>query len=231
MNNSREFSYPGAELPLFAHARNWKFYVKSEVGEYLFGDVLEIGDAIGGTTIAPTDGSARRWLCLEPDQNQVNQLQSLVARNSALAPLVIVGSLAAFAQKPTFNCILYIDVLEHIDDDHLQIRTAAQLVRPGGYIVVLSPAHQWLFSEFDKSIGHRRRYNKQSLGKMPSGWKEIKLKYLDSVGVLVSLGNVFALWNYGIVSVCRFHEHSTAFHWVLSASQSCPYGKTQRIVE
>jgi SAM-dependent methyltransferase len=194
MNNSREFSYPGAELALFAQARNWKFYVKSEIGEYLVGDVLEIGAGIGGTTIALNDGSARRWLCLEPDQNQVNQLQSLVARNNGPAPLVMVGSLAAFAQKPTFNCILYIDVLEHIDDDHLQIRTAAQLVRPGGHIVVLSPAHQWLFSEFDKSIGHRRRYNKRSLGKlMPSGWKEIKLKYLDSVGVLVSLGNVIAL--------------------------------------
>jgi len=153
MNNSREFSYPGAELALFAQARNWKFYVKSEVGEYLVGDVLEIGAGIGGTTIALNDGSARRWLCLEPDQNQVTQLQSLVARNNGPAPLVMVGSLAAFAQKPTFNCILYIDVLEHIDDDHLQIRTASQLVRPGGYIVVLSPAHQWLFSEFDKIIG------------------------------------------------------------------------------
>jgi hypothetical protein len=60
--------------------------------------------------------------------------------------------------------------------------------------VVISPAHQWLFSEFDKTIGHLRRYNKKSLRKlMPSGWKEIKLKYLDSLGVFVSLANVIAL--------------------------------------
>ena len=194
MSKSREFAYPGTELALFARARNWKGYVKSEVHEYLVGDVLEIGAGIGGTTVALHDGSARRWLCLELESNLVKQLQLLVARNGGPAPVVIVGSLAALAQNPTFDCILYIDVLEHIDDDRLQIQTAAKLVRPGGHIVVLSPAHEWLFSEFDKSLGHRRRYNKRSLGKLiPSGWKEIKLKYLDSLGVLLSLGNVIAL--------------------------------------
>jgi SAM-dependent methyltransferase len=194
MGKSLEFSYPGGELPLFAQARNWKFYIKFEVGEYLIGDVLEIGAGIGGTTIALNDGSARQWLCLEPDSNQAKHLQLFLARNSGLPPAVIVGSLAALAPKPMFDCILYIDVLEHIDDDRLQIQTAAQLVRPGGHIVVVSPAHQWLFSEFDKTIGHLRRYDKQSLRKlMPSGWKEIKLKYLDSLGVFVSLANVIAL--------------------------------------
>ena len=65
---------------------------------------------------------------------------------------------------------------------------------PGGHIVVLSPAHQWLFSEFDKSIGHVRRYDKRNLRSlMPSGWTEKKLAYLDSVGVLLSLANALAL--------------------------------------
>jgi hypothetical protein len=60
--------------------------------------------------------------------------------------------------------------------------------------VVLSPAHQWLFSEFDKSIGHVRRYDKRNLRSlMPSGWTEKKLVYLDSVGVLLSLANALAL--------------------------------------
>ena len=60
--------------------------------------------------------------------------------------------------------------------------------------MVVSPAHQWLFSKFDKTIGHLRRYNKKSLRKlMPSEWKEVKLKYLDSLGVFVSLANVIAL--------------------------------------
>jgi hypothetical protein len=110
MENAVEFSYPGGELPLFAQARNWKFYIKSEVGEFLIGDVLEIGAGIGGTTTALNDGSARQWLCLEPDPNQAKHLQFLLARNSAPPAALIVGSLAALAPKPMFDCVLYIDV-------------------------------------------------------------------------------------------------------------------------
>jgi hypothetical protein len=195
MNKSPEFSYPGKELDLFALATNWKAYVKREIAEYLIGNVLEVGAGIGGTTIALNDGSARCWLCLEPDFCQVKRLRSVLGRNGDdRAPYIVVGSLAAFAEKPVFNCVLYIDVLEHIDEDKLQIEMAANLVQPAGHIIVLSPAHQWLFSEFDKSIGHRRRYTKATLRRlMPRGWLETKLDYLDSVGVLLSLGNVFAL--------------------------------------
>ncbi len=195
MAKSLEFPYAGGELDLFALATNWKAYVKHEIGKYLVGNVLEVGAGIGGTTVALNDGSARLWICLEPDPLQAKRLRSLVAQSrDALDSFVFVGSLTTFAEKPFFDCILYMDVLEHIKQDRLQIEMAAKLMRPGGHIVVLSPAHQWLFSEFDRSIGHLRRYNKRSLrALMPAGWTAKKLAYLDSVGVLLSLGNVLAL--------------------------------------
>jgi hypothetical protein len=195
MAKSNEFSYVGGELDLFALAKNWKAYVKREIGEYLVGNVLEVGAGIGATTVALNDSSALRWTCVEPDFAQAKRLRSRLAQSGdTLQPIVVVGSLRTFAERPFFDCVLYMDVLEHIDQDELQVEMAAKLVRPGGHIVVLSPAHQWLFSEFDKSIGHRRRYNKRSLRHlMPDGWIEKKLAYLDSVGVLLSLGNVVAL--------------------------------------
>jgi SAM-dependent methyltransferase len=195
MAKSLEFSYAGGELDLFALARNWKAYVKHEIGKCLVGAVLEVGAGIGGTTVALNDGTCRRWICLEPDPEQAKRLRSLVAQSrDALDLFVVAGSIATFAERPFFDCILYMDVLEHIEEDRMQIQTAAKLVRPGGHIIVLSPAHQWLFSEFDRSIGHLRRYNKRSLrALMPIGWLERKLVYLDSVGILLSLGNVLAL--------------------------------------
>jgi hypothetical protein len=58
----------------------------------------------------------------------------------------------------------------------------------------LSPAHQWLFSAFDESVGHLRRYNKEHLRSlMPPGWIQVKTAYLDSVGALLSLGNSVGL--------------------------------------
>jgi SAM-dependent methyltransferase len=195
MANAHEHSYIGGELDLFALATNWKRYIKKEVSSYTTGDVLEVGAGIGATTGALHDGTAHRWVCLEPDQVLALRLKAgLVSVMGDSTTHVIVGSLRAFSNDPSFDCILYIDVLEHIDDDRTQIEEAAQLVRRRGHIVILAPAHNWLFSEFDRSIGHLRRYNRALLrSMMPAGWIEEKLVYMDSVGVLLSLGNALGL--------------------------------------
>lgn len=189
------FHYAGTELNLFALAANWKRYVKKTIAQYVLGDVLEVGAGIGGTTAALHDGTVRRWVCLEPDLNQARRLHSMAHRRWGISePNVIVGDITALAERPSFDCVLYMDVLEHIPDDHLQIQQVAKLVRKGGHLVILSPAHAYLFSEFDKTIGHLRRYNKRQLRSlMPSGWTESKLVYLDSVGILLSFGNAVVL--------------------------------------
>jgi len=67
MADAAETPYVGQELDLFALADNWKSYVKAQIAIYLTGDVLEVGAGIGATTAALHDGTARRWVCLEPD--------------------------------------------------------------------------------------------------------------------------------------------------------------------
>jgi SAM-dependent methyltransferase len=194
MAEGNETAYVGKELDLFALAGNWKNYIKEEIGGYITGDVLEVGAGIGATTAALHDGKARRWVCLEPDPTLGARLRARLTESECTRTSVVVGSIHTFAKGPCFDCILYIDVLEHIVDDRGQIKEAAELVRIGGHIVVLAPAHQWLFSAFDKSIGHVRRYKKLTLRSLiPAGWVEKKSSYLDSVGVLLSLANVLAL--------------------------------------
>ncbi len=195
MANITQSSYRGGELDLFASATNWKAYVKSEVGQYLIGNVLEVGAGIGGTTAALYHGGTHQWLCLEADPQQAKRLQLYLAKSRCPgATSIIAGTLETFAERPYFDCVLYIDVLEHISDDRAQVALAAKLVRPKGHIIILSPAHQWLFSEFDKRIGHLRRYNKNTLQSLvPPGWVEQKVAYLDCLGVFLSLGNVWAL--------------------------------------
>jgi 2-polyprenyl-3-methyl-5-hydroxy-6-metoxy-1,4-benzoquinol methylase len=195
MADVRERSYRGGELDVFALAKNWKAYIKREISSFVSGDVLEVGAGIGGTTVALHEGTARHWICLEPDPVLGLRLKRrLLQCGTAPKSDVIIGSLRTFKQRSSFDCIVYIDVLEHIADDCGEVAAAARLVRKGGHIVVLAPAHQWLFSEFDKSIGHLRRYNKARLkALMPSGWIEKKLRYLDSIGVLLSFANVVVL--------------------------------------
>ena len=229
MARADEAPYIGQELELFALATNWKRYVKAEIGKYLIGDVLEIGAGIGSTTLALHDGTARRWVCLEPDDDQAKRLRTTLTRSwGVYVPAVIAGSLRALADRQSFDCVLYLDVLEHIQDDRRELEEAARLVRPGGHIVVLSPAHQWLFSEFDKSIGHIRRYDKRNLRSlMPSGWAEknwrisipsasyYRLPMPSRFGRLCHRDCNFP---YGIDSACRFPESLTGHCWENSAS-------------
>ncbi len=90
----------------------------------------------------------------------------------------------------SFDTIVYIDVLEHIEDDAGELKLAARRLRRGGRIVVLSPAHQFLYTPFDAAIGHFRRYNRSSLRKIsPPGLELEKLFYLDAFGIAASAMN------------------------------------------
>lgn len=184
-------TYVGTELELFARAHGWKSYYGSMIARYIHGDVLEVGAGIGGTTTVLFTPKVRSWLCLEPDAALATQLESATERlGGETSPSVRVGYLEDLPANMLFDCILYIDVLEHIRDDREQLAHAAEHLRPGGRIVVLSPAHEFLFSEFDRQIGHFRRYNRRSLAAAkPPGVAEESWFYLDSVGTILSLAN------------------------------------------
>ena len=61
------------------------------------------------------------------------------------------------------DALLVLDVIEHLDDDRGAMRRIADLVRPGGSVVVSVPALPELYSEFDAIQGHRRRYTPETL--------------------------------------------------------------------
>jgi len=103
---------------------------------------------------------------------------------------VIVGTLDSLNPEVQADTILYIDVMEHIADDRREMATAAARLRPGGHLIVLSPAHQWLFSPFDEAIGHHRRYTKASLLALtPPDLVPVEVRYLDSFGLIASAAN------------------------------------------
>jgi hypothetical protein len=153
--------------------------------------VLEVGAGLGATTRLLCTGRHRRWLCLEPDPHLAAALAD-EARAGNLPDCCEprTGTLADLGPDEQFDAAVYIDVLEHIADDRAELAAAADHLRVGGKLIVLSPAHQWLFTPFDEAIGHYRRYSKRSLrAAAPAGLACRKMVYLDSVGLLASLGN------------------------------------------
>lgn len=188
-----EFRYVGGELDLFAGVANWKSYWASQIQPYLHGDVLEVGAGIGANTEYLRPAGAGRFVCVEPDAELVAQLQEKLRSLSSVRTHVAICGTAEIVSGG-FDTVVYIDVLEHIEDDRGEMQRAASLIKPGGHLIVLSPAHPWLFTAFDRSLGHFRRYNKRMLrGITPQELKIERLWYLDSAGLLASMGNRFVL--------------------------------------
>lgn len=186
-----DFNYAGSELELFQDAHNWKKYYGRCVRDFLGSSVLEVGAGLGGTTHSLCREDHQSWVCLEPDKHLCDQiLHRIEQRELPGFCSAVNGSLNDLPADRLFDTVLYIDVLEHILEDREELKRAAERVRNGGHLVVLAPAHNWLFSEFDAAIGHYRRYSATTLRDIsPAGTEVVLERYLDSCGTCLSLLN------------------------------------------
>jgi SAM-dependent methyltransferase len=185
-----EFKYVGSELDLFAAVRHWKSYWSAEMRQFIKGDVLEVGAGIGSNARYLDTGQLGRFVCLEPDTQLVGRLEDEL-RSGARKYEAVCGTLESLPAGEQFDTICYIDVLEHIEDDRAELNRAAAHLRPGGRVIVLSPAHQWLFTPFDAAIGHFRRYTRTMVTAIsPQGVELESCRYLDSIGLAASVANL-----------------------------------------
>jgi SAM-dependent methyltransferase len=132
-----------------------------------------------------------RWVGVEPDERLCSVIEREIVDKGLIQNYALVrGTVASVESRAPFDTALYIDVLEHIEDDDKELARVAGLISPGGRVIIVSPAHNFLFSEFDRKIGHYRRYDKKSMRRIvPSSLEIEELFYLDSVGLFASLAN------------------------------------------
>lgn len=195
MNNP--YVYVGDELSLFSSAVHWKSYFSSKVSKFIQGDVLEVGAGIGSVLRVLYSSEYVSWTCLEPAADNIRNLETLVSGEGRFGNVrVLQGTTYDLDPTDLYDTILYIDVLEHIQKDKDELLRVQDHLRDGGKLVILAPALHSLYSEFDKSIGHYRRYDKKGLRKiLPAQLHIVAMFYLDSLGMLLSLANRFLLKN------------------------------------
>lgn len=188
-----EILYPGEELALFSRAHHWRRYWTGEVEEFISGRTLEVGAGLGSVTPI-LEKCSSEVVAIEPDPHLRDALTEHVQKRCLGRVTVLGGTLQDLPQTRDFDTIIYADVLEHIEDDRGELTTASRLLRDRGTLIVLVPAHQWLYSPFDAQVGHFRRYSRRVLRDLtPPHMRLVRLRSLDFVGLAASGANRLAL--------------------------------------
>ena len=101
-------------------------------------------------------------------------------------------------EKKKYDTILYLDVIEHIKEDKKEVIKALNLLRKNGNLIINVPAFSYLYSKFDKDVGHYRRYSKKDFQKILEGlnFKKVNFIYYDTIGFFLSLLSKVLVSNY-----------------------------------
>ena len=88
-------------------------------------------------------------------------LQKNISRISQLYCYDIHQRDAQFRDR--FDLLILFDVLEHITDESEFLNSVKFHLAPSGILLVNVPAHQMLYSDYDRAAGHVRRYSVRQL--------------------------------------------------------------------
>ncbi len=154
---------PGRELENHlggVDARNYRSYQLSLVGGHLGRSVLEVGSGLGDFSALLT--GARRLVVSDTDPGCLDALRRRFAGDPRVDVLEVdLDRTVTLAEQ--VESVLAMNVLEHILDDVAALRALGGLLVPGGAVVLWVPAYPALFGDFDRLVGHHRRYTPASL--------------------------------------------------------------------
>ncbi len=178
-------------LEVISDADNFNRWIYQTIKPYCKGHIFEIGSGIGNISQYLISDSYRVTLS-DVNKSYVDILQKRFKRSGNLHEVLLFN----FADRDieanhskiieSFDTVVALNVLEHVDDHLLAVKNSFSLLRPGGNLIILVPAFEALYNEFDKAVEHHRRYSVQSLKKLLSipGFNIIHTQYFNAAGIL-----------------------------------------------
>ena len=145
---------------LDSNVPNYNEWLRSLVAPAATGRVIELGAGMGTFSLALLQ-TADHVVAVEPSDRGSAALIAATQHNEQVT--AVHGYASDAAGLGPFDGAVMSNVLEHIEDDEGTLRELLTMVRPGGLVAVYSPAFELLMSDFDRAIGHVRRYRKAEL--------------------------------------------------------------------
>ena len=233
MNSAQDIPYEGRDLEAMWFAKNYYQWIETLFAPYLRGRGIEVGAGTGNFTERLLSYDFDSLAAVEPSQ----AMHARLKEKFRAEPRVVVynSTLPGVSSElpHTFDVAVYINVLEHVEDDAKEMACARSILKDGGYICVFVPALSWLYSDFDRTVGHYRRYYKKELEQVltSNGFEIVRSSYFDFAGIwpwlvffkifgLTLSGNKTRLYDRYVVPVMR----------VVEAHVPVPIGKNLLVV-
>jgi SAM-dependent methyltransferase len=153
-----------ASLNQLAELDRYNHWVYEQIQDALGQRVLEVGSGTGNITQFLC-ARGREVVATDIVPSYRRELQRLFGEK----PNVRVGQFDLNASAPEefveqpFDTVVCLNVLEHIEDDIFALEQMRRVLKAKGKLALLVPAHRILYGEFDRAVGHFRRYQKREL--------------------------------------------------------------------
>lgn len=146
--------------------------------------VIEIGCGIGNFTRLMLDREA--VLAVDVETGCVERLQQSFPERPNLRAIACDVMAPEFGELQSFradSCVC-LNVLEHLEHDRDALRRMADVLIPGGVVILLVAASPSLYGRIDERLGHYRRYTRASISRLATeaGLRMKTCYYLNAIG-------------------------------------------------
>jgi SAM-dependent methyltransferase len=163
-----------------AEAANYNAWLISRAATFVGGSILDFGAGLGTLTMEFA-GSDADVVAVEPDAHYRRRLDREFSDRQNVR---IVSSLDKLEAEEKFDAVASFNVFEHIDDDRTVARRLIERLAPGGHMLVLVPAHRFLYGPNDESVGHCRRYSRADVVKLLEPLSIVEARAVNPLGAI-----------------------------------------------
>jgi 2-polyprenyl-3-methyl-5-hydroxy-6-metoxy-1,4-benzoquinol methylase len=176
----------GETLRRMAEADRYNAWLLDRSTPFLGQRILDVGAGIG--TFAEKVAPGRELVvAVEPDPAYEATLAARLSDKTNVRVMQVeVADLRSDLFEGGFDSIICFNVLEHIPDDEAALRILRAQLAPRGRLLLLVPAHPFLFGAIDRTVGHERRYQRDTLRSLleKAGFAVEVLRYVNPLGAV-----------------------------------------------
>jgi hypothetical protein len=174
-----------------ALAVNYSRWIFERLRPFIGKHIVEIGAGAGSFSRLLLETEPSSMTLLEPSSNlypilieRLPLIDKKGLTQTRHATLIQAFGVPTPPHRP--DTAVYVNVLEHIEDDEGELRALHTILPAGGRLLVFVPANRWLMGSMDHQLGHFRRYTLDELvSKCRSAGFQIRFsEYFDVIGII-----------------------------------------------